>query len=411
MKKLLWLSCLSYLIIGLAHVVGGSVLWQVMEKYSLTYKDGGQWLMNQFLGFLIGVLLAPFITSRLGKRGAVLVAIGVLTISEAAYSLLPPWGLMLTIAPFAGFGFGMTEAVIGAMIIDIAADNGKASAMSRLEIFFGVGAFLMPILAGLLIRLDVWQLSFPILSAMAGIAFILWFTVSFGKIDDQIGYHARSGLKKANEVSALQRAGSTGWFGYQRAAVPFLLLSALFFMVYVGLEMSFANYLPSLFIERSQLDMTTATAVLSLFWATMIIGRLFAGQLADRIGYSRYLLIAMAGGSIIFLLLALIGTLSWAIALVALSGLFLSGVFGIALVYANQLIPGMTERTTSLLVAFGGLGGALFPRLTGWMMDDYGANQTLWMISILIFVLLALLIMMLVLGRRQSHREGMSEAS
>lgn len=407
MRKLLILGCLSYLIIGLAHVVGGAVLWQVMEKYGLSYKDGGQWLMNQFLGFLVGVLAAPYITSKLGKRGGVLVAIGLLTISEAAYSLLPSWGLMLTIAPFAGFGFGMTEAVVGAMVIDMAADDKKASSMSRLEIFFGVGAFIMPVTAGLLIKYDVWQLSFPILSALSGITFVLWMTTSFGKIDDFIGYQAHQEVS-AKAVTDKQR-GATALFGYKRSALPFLLLSALFFMVYVGMEMSFANYLPSIFIERSGMDLTGATAVLSLFWATMILGRLFAGQLADRIGYSRYLLYAMIGAAVVFIFMAMIGQLSWMLVMVGLSGLFLSGVFGIALVYANKLIPGMTERTTSLLVAFGGLGGAIFPRITGWMMDRIGADETMWMISLCIVVLLVLLLVMLVLGRSQSRREAVDK--
>ncbi|MFX3634485.1 MAG: sugar MFS transporter [Candidatus Pristimantibacillus sp.] len=405
MRRLLTLGCLSYFIIGLAHVVGGAVLWQIMEKYGLSYKDGGQWLMNQFLGFLVGVLAAPYMTSKLGKRGGVLVALGVLTVSEAAYSLLPSWGLMLTIAPFAGFGFGMTEAVVGAMVIDMAADDKKASSMSKLEIFFGVGAFIMPVTAGLLIKYDVWQLAFPILSALSGITFVLWMTTSFGKIDDFISYQAP---KAAGEATAGKQRGATGILGYKRSALPFLILSALFFMVYVGMEMSFANYLPSLFIERSDMDLTGATAVLSLFWATMILGRLFAGQLADRIGYARYLLYAMVGAAVVFIFMAMIGQLSWMLVMVGLSGLFLSGVFGIALVYANKLIPGMTERTTSLLVAFGGLGGAIFPRITGWMMDRIGADETMWMISLCIVTLLVLLLVMLVLGRGQSRREAVN---
>ncbi|WP_052350807.1 MFS transporter [Paenibacillus gorillae] len=230
MRKLLWLGCLSYLVIGLAHVIGGAVLEQMMAKYGLSYRDSGQWIMNQFLGFLVGVLIAPTITSKVGKRGGVLIAIGLLTISEAAYSLLPPWGLMLAIAPFAGFGFGMTEAVVGAMVIDMATQNGKASAMSRVETFFGIGAFLMPTMAGLLIRHDIWQLSFPVLAAMSGIMFILWLTMQFGgEIDDRISFHGRLGdqppqgavsmeRSQDNNTSAGVRKG--GLLGYHPQTLP-----------------------------------------------------------------------------------------------------------------------------------------------------------------------------------------------
>lgn len=406
MKKLLWLGCLSYLIIGVAHVVGGTILEQLIEYYSLTYKDGGQWIMNQFLGFLVGVLLAPSITTRIGKRGAVLLAIGILTLSEAAYSLLLPWGWMLAIAPLAGFGFGMTEAVVGAMIIDLA-KNGKASAMSRLETFFGVGALLIPIAAAYLIQQNVWQVSFPILAAMSGITFVLWLTMSFGELDDQLGYIPRAAAEpgKANVAAVVPSASeSSAFFGYPRKALPFLLLSALFFMIYVGMEMSFSNYLPSILIVRSGVEESSAAAALSLFWGTMVLGRLFAGVLADRMGYSRYLLIATAGASVVFVFMAVMGQLSWMLVFVALSGLFFSGIFGIALVYANELIPGMTERTTSLLVACGGLGGAIFPRVTGWFMDQYNVQSTLWYISLLVVLMLLLLAAMLVLGRREAQR-------
>ncbi|GGG86978.1 MFS transporter [Paenibacillus radicis (ex Gao et al. 2016)] len=413
MRKLLWLGCLSYLVIGLAHVIGGAVLEQMMAKYGLSYRDSGQWIMNQFLGFLVGVLLAPTITSKVGKRGGVLIAIGLLTISEAAYSLLPPWGLMLAIAPFAGFGFGMTEAVVGAMVIDMATQNGKASAMSRVETFFGIGAFLMPTMAGLLIRHDIWQLSFPVLAAMSGIMFILWLTMQFGgEIDDRISYHGRLGDQSpspqgtAGMKQGLSEAGvrKGGLLGYHPQTLPFLLLGSLFFMVYVGMEMSFSNYLPSILIEQSNVAAANAPAALSLFWGTMIAGRLFAGRLADWAGYSRYLLFATAGAAVVFVGMALTGQLTTMIVLIGLSGLFFSGVFGIALVYANEQIQGMTERTTSLLVASGGLGGALFPRLTGWMMDRFGAGNTLWMLSASIILLFALLLVMLVLGRR--HHAG-----
>ncbi|WP_138756127.1 MFS transporter [Paenibacillus sinopodophylli] len=405
MKKLIWLGCLSYLIIGVAHVVGGSILEQLIAHYGLTYKDGGQWIMNQFLGFLVGVLLAPSITAKVGKRSAVLIAMGVLTLSEAAYSLLLPWGWMLAIAPLAGLGFGMTEAVVGAMIIDMA-KNGKASAMSRLETFFGVGALLIPIAAAYLIQRSIWQVSFPILAAMSGITFVLWLTMSFGEVDDQLGYmpqRSEGDAKLAQDQTGRKvgAADASFFFGYPRKALPFLLLSALFFMIYVGMEMSFSNYLPSILIVRSDMGESSAAAALSLFWGAMVLGRLFAGVLADRMGYAKYLLIATAGASVIFVLIALMGGLSWMLALVALSGLFFSGIFGIALVYANELIPGMTERTTSLLVAFGGLGGAIFPRVTGWFMDRFDVQSTLWYVSGLVAGMLILLVAMLIMGRKQ----------
>lgn len=407
-KKLLWIGCLSYLVIGVAHVVGGSILEQLIAYYGVTYKDGGQWIMNQFLGFMVGVLLAPSLTARIGKRGAVLLAMGLLTVSEAAYSLLLPWGWMLAIAPVAGIGFGMTEAIVGAVIIDTM--KGKASAMSRLETFFGIGALMIPITVAYLIQEHIWQLSFPILSAMAGVTFVLWLTMSFGELDGGLSMTARSAAGGRESVGTDKGSGGSGMMpvrngllGYPSKLLPFLVLSALFFLVYVGMEMSFSNYLPSILIARTGLGEASAAASLSLFWGTVVIGRIFAGIIADRIGYVRYLMIAVIGALIVFGLMTLTGELYWMMALIALSGLFFSGVFGIALVYANSLLPGMTERTTSLLVAFGGIGGAVFPRVTGWLMDRFDVELTVGYLASLVVFMLLLLVAMLVQGRRMSR--------
>ncbi|RIX50976.1 MFS transporter [Paenibacillus nanensis] len=406
MNRLLWLGCYSYLVIGIAHVIGGSVLEQLIDHYGMSYQAGGQWIMNQFLGFLVGTLFAPALTAKVGKRGAVLIAMGVLTVSEAAYSLLLPWGLMLTVAPLAGIGFGMTEAVVGAMIIELM--KGKASAMSRLETFFGLGALVIPAAAAFLIQQHVWQLSFPILAAMAGISFVLWLTLSFGSLDDSLGPRTAAAAAEDRDgglvnSAGARDAGARSWLGYPAKALPFLALSAVFFLLYVGMEMSFSNYLPSILITRTGMGEANATAALSLFWGMMVIGRLFAGLLADRMGHAVYLVTTAGGAALAFVLMAILDQESGLLILTALSGLCFSGIFGIALVYANGLLPGMTERTTSLLVALGGVGGAIFPRLTGWFMDRYTVQSTLWFIAVLVVMMVGVLLLLVAVGRKRKY--------
>ncbi len=41
MKKVLWLGCLSYLLIGFAHVVIGSLLPKLLEHFGRNYSEGG----------------------------------------------------------------------------------------------------------------------------------------------------------------------------------------------------------------------------------------------------------------------------------------------------------------------------------------------------------------------------------
>lgn len=82
-----------------------------------------------------------------------------LTAAEFLYTLLPPWEWLYVIAVAAGFGFGMIEAVIGTIIIAAIKDK-TAVAMSRLEVFFGVGAMVMPMIASGFITQEWWKFSF-----------------------------------------------------------------------------------------------------------------------------------------------------------------------------------------------------------------------------------------------------------
>jgi FHS family glucose/mannose:H+ symporter-like MFS transporter len=78
--------------------------------------------------------------------------------------------------------------------------------------------------------------------------------------------------------------------------------------------------------------------------------------------------------------------------LVLLLGLLMAGMFAVALIYANRFFPGMTERTTSLLIASGGLGGALLPLAAGWSMDHLTTRFTLGIMVALVLVSLAIIL-------------------
>ena len=82
------------------------------------------------------------------------------------------------------------------------------------------------------------------------------------------------------------------------------------------------------------------------------------------------------------------------------------GVFAIGLLYVNARITGMTEKTTSLLIAAGGLGGALMPKLTGWFMERYDAAVTLWMLVAASSMLVVLLGLMAASAKRIKRAEA-----
>ncbi|KIL34546.1 MFS transporter [Cohnella kolymensis] len=378
MARLVFLGCIAYLVVGLGQLVVGTVMEPMVKAYGVQYGDGGQLVMHQFLGGLIGVLLAPWLVRRVGKKPLLLTALAVMAIAEAVYTFQPPWGWMLTAAPFAGFGFGTTEAVVGSFVIGAAAGNANV-AMSRIEVFFGVGALLMPFAGAALISNGYWVAAFALVGVLTVITLVVWL-VMWPEMLDRPGAHAADEAA----LSAPRQARS-------RVAM-ILIASAAFFTMYVGFEMSFIHYLPSLLVENNGLTESAAALSLSIFWGAMVLGRLVAGHAADRWGGAAYLLATCIAAAVLFMLMGGLESVGALFVLTFGAGLAMSGMFAVALVFANRAAPGMTEKTTSLLMAFGGIGGALLPRLTGWYLDENGAAATRWLFAGFAVVMLLVVI-------------------
>jgi FHS family glucose/mannose:H+ symporter-like MFS transporter len=392
MARLVFLGCVAYLAIGLGQMVIGTIMEPMVDAYGVQYSDGGQLVMNQFLGGMVGIMLAPWFIGRIGKKSLLLSALAIIVLAQTVYALQPSWGVMLVTSPFAGLGFGTTEAVVGTFIIGSALQGNANVAMSRVEVFFGVGALLMPFAGAILISNGYWVAAFGVVGVMAAVTMLLWFML-WPQILDRPGGHAADAAERLAPSTSRSR---------ERVRVV-LAACALFFAIYVGFEMSFIHYLPSLLVHNNGLSDSTASLSLSIYWGAMVIGRLVSGHAADRWGGAAYLLTTCIITLILFILMGGLESVWSTFVLTFCAGLSMSGMFAIALVFANRAAPGMTDKTTSLMMAFGGIGGALMPKLTGWYLDQNGADATRWLFAIFSIIMLAVIVWAL-LAARSSQR-------
>lgn len=370
MKKLIWIGCLSYFVIGLAHVVLGSILPVLLQHYDQNYSAGGQLIFSQFAGFLAGVLVSPLLNRRFGKRGGIIIATALLLTAEIAYAFLPPWEWMYVIAVAAGFGFGMIEAVIGTIIIG-AVTQGTAIAMSRLEVLFGIGALVMPLIASPLIAAGAWRLAFLIVAGFSFISLILWGRGHFGNLQRILDERA----PRKVSVSRHSKQSSTQ-LPYKGKQWILLGIFILFFFLYVGTEMSLVNFMPAIFIAKLGMTESAAALTVTFFWLAMSTGRLFAGVIAEKISYRVYILSSCLLTLVLLTLFPFTDNRVAAFIVILLLGLFMSGIFSIALVFSSKMLPGAEESTPSIMIAAGGVGGALLPLFMGWSMDHLKVAQT-----------------------------------
>ncbi|MDF2958639.1 MAG: fucose permease [Paenibacillus sp.] len=381
MSKLLWVGCCFYLLIGCSSVVAAALLPELLSHYGRNYADGGNLLFTQFFGFLLGVLTQPLWIRRFGRIRMLSFTLLFIFTGYLVIGLLPPWPVVLLFLPLVGFGSGMIESTVGALIID-AIEERKAVAMSRLEVFYGVGALVMPMVISILLLTGWWRLSFFATSLFALLLSWVWWRYSSAN---------RSVI---NRGYGHENASPQAVFKYNRLSLQVLAVCITVFFVYVGLELSIVNYLPSILLETMKIDAAVASLSVSFYWGTMVLGRLVCGYLAERFGYTRYLLWCSGGTVAVLIGFVTITNLFGSFAMILLMGLLMSGLFSIGLIFSNSLFPGRTEQTTSKLIAASGIGGAALSWLTGRFMEEASVDFTLWFIVGLSVLLLGLLVVM-----------------
>ncbi|WP_127531797.1 MFS transporter [Paenibacillus kobensis] len=401
MTRLIILACVAFVVVGLGQLVVGAVMEPMVQAYGIQYGDGGQLVMHQFLGGMLGVMLAPWLIGKIGKKKLLLSALAIMTLAEAVYVSQPSWAVMLTAAPFAGLGFGTTEAVVASFIISAAGRNANV-AMSRVEVSFGVGALLMPLVGAAFINAGYWVTAFGVVSVLSAMTLLLWIIWWPSILDRPVSQgEAESDAQKRNRMSRSRMA--MVWLG-----------CGCFFAVYVGFEISFVNYFPSLLVQNNGMADSAASLSLGVYWGAMVLGRLVSGHVADRWGSGTYMMFTCISSAVIFVIMGGVDSANGLFVLTFFAGLVMSGMYSIALVFVNRAVPGLSEKTTSLMMVFGGIGGALMPKLTGWFLDEHGADATRWLFAVIAAVMLAVIIWALLVampGRRKQRAQAQAQNS
>ncbi|MEW4274947.1 MFS transporter [Priestia megaterium] len=369
MKKFALASYALYLLGGLVITAVGSVLPQLLTHYHVSYTVGGQLVLVGSLGFLIGVPLSSFLLGRFSEMNLLTISALMIALSQIGMLLLPPFEWIIVFNFLNGIGVAALEVVVATLMMEVFIGR-RAIVMSYLEVSFGLGALLMPLIASLLILQNNWRYSFFITSILALLMVVVCKMIPFKK---ETVSTSESGASDANSEPAPVLAENQRW--------KILALFSVMIFMYAGVESSMNNFLSSIFIVYLDVIPSQATLSISVFWVAMLIGRVATGWVIRIVTYERYLF-GSIGGTIVSLVLFIL--LKEAVAgyiLLAFLGLAMSGIYSITMVYANHTFTGSARIVTSLITGFSGLGGAVFPALIGFTMDASGITSALWYIT------------------------------
>jgi FSR family fosmidomycin resistance protein-like MFS transporter len=150
-------------------------------------------------------------------------------------------------------------------------------------------------------------------------------------------------------------------------------MTILYFLVFIRsiVQISFTQFLPLyLHTQRGQ-SLGKSNISLTLYLASGALGGIVGGNLADRFGGRRVILISMIG-SVPFLALFVFTTGVVSMIGLALSGLILLFTIPVNVLMGQELAPTQAGTVSALMMGFAwGMAGVLFIPLTGWISDVF----------------------------------------
>ena len=351
-----------FVLAGMATTLLGPMMPLLMARWSLTDAAAGALFTAQFAGQTLSTFGSTFLTSRIGDRNALALGMFVTAAGIAAVALSSwPYGAIATFVYGLGLGIvlPLTNFIVAALRPATA-----ASALSLLNVSWGVGAVLWPMVVRLTMAVapaDAAPLA--VLGALTAALAIVLVGVS--------RWPERGARAAAVQAGAGERRGRAVGIGGLFAG--FAVATYLF----VGAEASVGGWIAEFTRRTAASAGALWTVAPTVFWGAETLGRLAAPLVLRRVSETRVLGggLCIACAAVILLLLTGTGEASRAIAGAAIAGAGLAPVFPLIIAAMNREVAPVAPRLMGPLFAMGGLGGATLPWMVGMTSTATGSLQ------------------------------------
>ena len=378
--RLRWKQSLAYfatfIVLGLTYAPLGPTLTNLASNTSVALDQISVIFSARGLGYLTGsVVSGRLLDSTKGNP----ILVGAMTSIAVMLGLTPLihklWLLVIVIF-FLGTFQGMLEVGCNTMLVWIHGKN-VSPFMNALHFFFGVGAFLCPIIvAQVLARSSnvhwaFWTLSLlvlPVVLAMLGLP---------SPSAPQTPIKNDNVENGDSEPTASRRVPRR-----QRAQSFILPVIVLFFFMYVGAESGTSGWIATYAKATALGNATVASYLTSVFWIAITAGRLLSIPLAAWVTPKTVLLIDLVGAiaSILVPIVAPRSSIAIWVGTIGV-GLFMASMFPTMVSFAERKLI-VTGRVTSWYLVGGSLGGMTLPWVIGQLFESWGPRAMLYGVSI-----------------------------
>jgi FHS family Na+ dependent glucose MFS transporter 1 len=351
---------LVFICLGMGIAVIGPTLPSLAEQTGTPLGQMGLVFLAGSIGYTAGTFASGLLYDRLRGHtvlGAAAIGAGLMLVFVPFAPTL--WLLMLLLFT-KSFAEGLMNSGGSALLLWTHGTK-VGPYMNSLHFFFGLGAFIAPLILAQAIQLEIdYRWVFWLLALIDVLAGLRVLTLS------------------GSPTHPVQSALADGSFA--RPNYRLITISALFLFFYVGAELAFGGWIYSYATLRGMVEPAAAAYLTSAFWLAFTIGRLVSIPIATRVKPRPIIAAALVGCLIFAALLLLVPgstTALWA-ATFGL-GLFLAPIYPTGFTLAGQLIY-MSARSTSLVLLGDSFGAMLLPWLVGAILDVTGPQALTYLV-------------------------------
>jgi len=349
-------ACGGMLIVGIVLTTLGAVLPSIIPRLGLDRTAAGSLLALMSLGILAGSVVFGPVVDRHGYKGMLAAGVVLVAVGLEGIAFAPSTGMLAVATILVGVGGGVINGSANALVADVSA-AGRAAGLAFLGVFFGIGAFGLPLVLGLL------RERFGDARVVAGIGALVALMLAYGA------------AIRFPEPKLPQR------FPVRQAVAmlrdPVLVLLGLILFFESGMEITVGGWTATYVHQDLTLSAERALYLLSLYWAGMTGARVVLGWLLRRASGGAVLLSSLGVAFVGALILIGARGAVTAGAGTLLVGAGFAAVFPVVLGYVGDRYERVSGTAFGIVMVMALMGGTALPYLTGVLGDVFGLRPSL----------------------------------
>ncbi len=355
-KAVFTAACIAMFIFGIVMSILGALLPSVIADFGLDKAVAGSLFPLMTIGMLIGSLLFGPIVDRYGYKGLLIVCSGLVLAGLELIGFASQLGTLRIAMALIGLGGGVINGASNALVADIYEEE-RGARLSLLGVFFGISAFSIPFLLGLLMRSFGYASLARVVGACVAIPILFFLLIRFPEPKQKQGFPLKEGARLVREV-------------------PLLLLGLMLFFE-SGMEMTMGGWSATFFNEALAVESSRAVLYLSFFWLALMAARLLLPRLLKSREAGRLLLSFIAIAFLGTLLLLSANEPGEALPGLMMVGFGFAAVFPIVLAFVGDRYPKLSGTAFSMVFVMALTGGSLMPWISGLLGKAWGLRIAL----------------------------------